>query len=154
MAGVRHMLRVAPIACAVAAACVTTAVAQADPQSSTLCPEGARTSVPDGRLQCNAGQWQPYSGAHPSERWLTYGPPVKLAGEGVRDPEITSGDWIGVPQDRQSACRAEQVAAANPPDVSVPAVTSGQPGRPLALKVAPGLRSITLSGDCLWRRVD
>ena len=55
----RHFLRIAVTTCAATAALGTGPVAQADPQSSSLCPEGALTAVPAGRLQCRAGQWLP-----------------------------------------------------------------------------------------------
>ena len=49
-----------------------------------------------------------------SDRWLTYGPTLTLHGEGQRNREIDSGDWIGSPQDPDGRCTAEQVAIATP----------------------------------------
>ena len=73
----RHFLRIAVTTCAATAALGTGPVAQADPQSSSLCPEGALTAVPAGRLQCRAGQWLPSTNVNPGAgQWLTYGPPL------------------------------------------------------------------------------
>ena len=140
MTALRHLLSLTVTPC-LATALATAPAALADPQSSSLCPEGALTSVPDGRLQCRAGQW------------LTYGPPLTLSGTGRRNPEIASGSWIGRPQEPRSRCRAEQVPLAGQPQSQPPAVTTGDPGQPLSMQVPPMLYSITLSGDCLWQRV-
>ncbi|HNM85291.1 MAG: hypothetical protein U0Q20_06990 [Mycobacterium sp.] len=153
MTALRHLLSLTVTPC-LATALATAPAALADPQSSSLCPEGALTSVPDGRLQCRAGQWLPSTNVNPAAgQWLTYGPPLTLSGTGRRNPEIASGSWIGRPQEPRSRCRAEQVPLAGQPQSQPPAVTTGDPGQPLSMQVPPTLYSITLSGDCLWQRV-
>ncbi len=155
MTALRPLLHLTVTPC-LATALATAPAAVADPQSSSLCPEGALTSVPDGRLQCRAGQWQPSTNVNPAVgQWLTYGPPLTLSGTGRRNPEIASGSWVGRPQEPKSRCRAEQVPLAGPPQTEPesPEVTTGDPGQPLNMQVPPTLYSITLSGDCLWQRV-
>lgn len=148
----RHLLRLTMTACAVAVLTAAPPTALADPPSSSVCPEGALTSVPDGRLQCRAGQWQPSTNIDPAGgQWLTYGPPLTLSGTGRRNPEIASGSWVGQPQEPKSRCHAEQVPLANPAETA--AVATGDPGQPLSVHIPPSLYSITLSGDCLWQRV-
>lgn len=126
----------------------TVATATADPESATLCPEGALTSVPDGRLQCRAGMWQPRADRNPAAQWLTYGPPVTLSGTRRPDPEIAAGTWLAQPQEPRTRCRVEQLPAADAPEL-----TTGNPGQPITVQFSPMLDSVTLSGDCLWRRV-
>ena len=148
----RHLLRLTMTACAVAVLTAAPPTALADPPSSSVCPEGALTSVPDGRLQCRAGQWQPSTNVDPAAgQWLTYGPPLTLSGTGRRNPEIASGSWVGQPQESKSRCHAEQVPLANPTQTDT--VATGAPGQPLSVHIPPTLYSITLSGDCLWQRV-
>ncbi|MDX1887137.1 hypothetical protein [Mycolicibacterium sp. 120270] len=87
-----------------------------------------------------------------SHRWLTYGPELSLRGQGVRNPEILSGDWIGDPEDRNGVCSAEQVTALGPGMESPPKSLRGEPGRPLEFNVPPTLFTIKLSGNCVWQR--
>lgn len=122
--------------------------ATADPQSAKLCPEGALTAVPDGRLQCRAGMWQPRADRNPDAQWLTYGPPITLSGQSQRDPDIAAGTWVAQPQEPRTRCRAEQWR-----DTDASEVTIGAPGQPITVRFSATLDSITLSGDCLWRRV-
>ena len=77
-----------------------------------------------------------------------------MHGEGLRNPEIQKGDWTAVPQDPETQCTAVQVAVVSAGVVSPPQTAQGQPGRPLSLTVVPKLFSITLSGFCLWTKVD
>jgi hypothetical protein len=99
-------------------------------------------------------QWEVVSADYPSsDRWLTYGPPMTLHGNGTRNHNLRSGDWIGLPQDPDSQCIAEQIAVVGPGVVSSPQVDAGQTGQPLLLRVMPNLFSITMTGYCLWRNV-
>lgn len=125
------------------------ATAVADPQSSTLCPEGARTSVPDGRLQCRAGMWQPRADKSPAVQWLTYGPPITLSGEHGDNPDIAAGTWLAQPQEPKTRCRAAPQSA----DATA-SVTTGDPGQSITVQLSPTMDSVTLSGDCLWRRIN
>jgi hypothetical protein len=143
---------------------VLTPVAAADPgapQPGSPCSSGlgdALTQAPDGTfLGCSSAEggyrWQLFTGPYPSsDRWLSYGPALTLHGQGRRNPEILSGDWIARPQDPGSACRAEQSAVISAGQVGPPQTSSGSPGQPLEFEVLPVVFTITLTGDCLWER--
>jgi hypothetical protein len=113
------------------------------------------TWPPDDRspLECLNNQWQAVTSPQPpNDRWLSFGPPIKLHGEGLRNPSIKSGDWTATPQDSSSLCRAEQQAVISPGVVGAPQVSEGKPGEPLSFQVVPRLFSIEMSGSCLWTR--
>jgi hypothetical protein len=133
----------------------------AAPQPDSSCSSGladALTQAPDGTfLACSSAgggyRWQLFTGPYPSsDRWLSYGPALTLHGQGRRNPEILSGDWIASPQDPGSACRAEQSAVVSAGQVGPPQTSSGSPGQPLEFTVLPVVFTITLTGDCLWER--
>lgn len=135
----------------------------AAPQPGSPCAEGvagALTELADGAsfLECRSGasggyQWQPFTGPYPaSDRWLTYGPTLKLHGQGRRNPELTSGAWTAYPQDPVTRCRAEQTAVVSAGTVGPPEVSIGEPGQPLEFTVLPLNFSIELTGNCLWQR--
>ena len=51
-------------------------------------------------LVCRAQQWQLVATPQPpNDRWLSYGPAMTLHGEGLRNPNVASGDWTATPQD-------------------------------------------------------
>jgi hypothetical protein len=113
----------------------------------------AMTWLPSDKmpLVCAGNQWQAVSSPYPtSDRWLTYGPEMKLHGEGLRNPNISSGDWVATPQDSTSRCRAEQLTVVNAGVVSSPQVAEGTAGQPLSFRILPKLFSVTMSGYCLW----
>jgi hypothetical protein len=98
-------------------------------------------------------QWKIVTSDYPSsDRWLTYGPQLTLRGEGTRNYNLRSGDWIAVPQDPDSQCIAEQIAVVSAGVVSPPRVEAGAPGQQLSFRVLPNLFSITVKGHCLWSR--
>jgi hypothetical protein len=142
-------------------ALAATPVAHADPvapQPGSPCAgdvADALTQLPDRSfLSCTAGSWQPFTGPYPSsDKWLSYGPAVRLHGQGLRNPEILSGKWVATPQDSASACSATQAAVVSAGEVGAPQVSTGEPGRPLDFEVLPVVFSIELSGACLWERV-
>jgi hypothetical protein len=121
---------------------------------------GAMTALPDGAtfLSCLGGAGAGYrwraveSPFAPSTRWLSYGRALKLHGEGLRNPQIQAGDWIGVPQDPDSRCKAEQEAVVSAGEVGPAQVASGESGQPLSLTVVHSLFSIELTGNCLWTK--
>jgi hypothetical protein len=143
------------------------AVAHAEPvvpQPDTQCSEelaGALTQLPDYTtfLECRSRpgvgyRWQIFDSPYPnSDRWLSYGPELTLHGEGQRNREINSGDWIAYPQDSASKCTAEQLAVVSAGKLSAPQVSTGEPGQPLKLRVLPLMFTIELSGYCLWQKV-
>ena len=137
------------------------AVAWADPevpQPGTPCASDltdAMTWPRDGKspLECLDNHWQGVTTPQPpNDRWLSFGPLITLHGEGLRNPNVASGDWIATPQDANSSCRAEQRAVVSPGVVGPPQVTESQKGQPLSFQVVPKLFSIEMSGYCLWTR--
>jgi hypothetical protein len=158
---------VAALVCAAAVLLVAPTPGHAQPaaphadQPCALAVSGALTRSPDGEtlLQCHdepgsGYRWKRFTAVYPSsDRWLTYGPELTLHGQGRRNPEIMSGDWVAYPQDPDSRCRAEQVAVVGAGEVGAPEVTTGEPGQPLAFRVPPTLFSVELAGHCLWRKV-
>jgi hypothetical protein len=138
------------------------AVAAADPvvpQPDTSCPanySGVMTWPPDAKLPlvCQDGLWHTVTTPQPpNDRWLSFGPPMALHGEGRRNPDVASGDWAATPQDSASRCRAEQSTVVSPGVISPSQVTEGQPGKPLDVQLAPRLFDLQLSGYCLWERI-
>jgi hypothetical protein len=115
-------------------------VATADPvspQPDTPCASNlsdVRTWPPGAKmpLVCRAQQWQLVATPQPpNDRWLSFGPPIMLHGEGLRHPDVASGNWTATPLNDETACRAEQLAvipgfAAGRP----PRVDQGDAGRP------------------------
>jgi hypothetical protein len=150
---------------------VAPAVVSADPaapQAGTQCAQnldGALTQLLnyttyvttylECRNQPGVGyRWQVFTSPYPSsDRWLTYGTKSILHGEGQPNREINSGDWIAYPQDSSSQCNAQQVAVVSAGTVGTPQVSTGEPGKPLKLRVSPLLFTIELSGYCLWQKV-
>jgi hypothetical protein len=99
-------------------------------------------------------RWQVVTSDYPSsDRWLTYGPPLTLRGEGTRIYNLRSGDWNAVPQDPDSQCSAEQTAVVSAGVVSSPQAEVGQTGQPLSFRVLPDLFSIEMTGYCLWEKL-
>jgi hypothetical protein len=76
---------------------------------------------------------------------------LELRGQGRRNPEIMSGDWIGYPQDSGSRCSAEQAAVVSAGVVGPPQTSMGEPGQPLQFEVLPVVFTIKLTGYCLWQ---
>jgi hypothetical protein len=100
-------------------------------------------------------QWKIVTSDYPSsDRWLTYGPALTLRGEGTRNYNLRSGDWIAVPQDPDSQCIAEQVAVVRAGVVSSPQEEAGATGEQLSFRVLPNLFSIRMKGYCLWSKAD
>jgi hypothetical protein len=167
---VNRRIAITATAIAAAAAAVSSAaIAASDPvvpQPGTACVSdfvGATTLPPDAKAplvcaeQAGAGaQWQPVATPYPvSDRWLTFGPEVKLHGEGLRNATIRSGDWTAMPLDPGSSCRAEQYAVIpGTPTVGPPRIDQSATGKPLSFEVVPKLFSIQMSGYCSWTRVN
>jgi hypothetical protein len=105
-------------------------------------------------LECLDNQWQTITSPQPpNDRWLSFGPPIVLHGEGLRNPNVASGNWTAIPQDSNSSCHAEQRAVVAPAVVGSPQVAESPKGQPLSFQVVPQLFSIEMSGYCLWTRV-
>jgi hypothetical protein len=154
------------IIAAVALALALPAVAVADPvapQPGTPCGPnlGDAMTWPYGTapLVCAGGpagyQWTTVDSPYPvSDRWVSFGPPMKLHGEGLRNASIQSGDWTATPLDPHARCGAEQIAVIPGVGAGPPHDSEGEPGQPLSLQVVPKLFSIEMTGDCLWQRVN
>jgi len=134
------------------------------PQPDTPCSPNlanAMTWLPEQKINLvcvqqpnDRYQWKIVTSDYPSsDRWLTYGPPLTLRGEGTRNYNLRSGDWIALPQDPDSQCIAEQIAVVSAGVVSSPQVEAGATGQQLSFRVLPNLFSIMMKGYCLWRQV-
>jgi hypothetical protein len=127
------------------------------PQPGTPCSsEGAMTLLPDAKLplECLGNQWHAViTPQPPNDRWLSFGQPMKLHGEGLRNPDVASGAWTATPQDAESQCRAEQRAVVSAGEVGPPQISESAGGQQLSFRVLPQLFSIEMSGYCLWTRV-
>lgn len=138
-----------------AAAFALPAVANAAPEPGAACTPAADRALAqtaaDAVVQCTAGRWQSYPGPYPSsDRWYSDGDGLDLHGQGMRNPEVLSGPWTGLPQDPSARCRAEQTAVVSAGQVGAPQIAEDEPGQPLRFEVLPVMFSIHLSGDCLW----
>jgi hypothetical protein len=144
-----------------AAALGAVPVASADPpapQAGTPCSSelsGVMTWPTDATmpLVCIDEQWQAVTSPQPpNDRWLSVGPTLTLHGEGMRNPNVASGEWTATPQEPGSQCRAEQRTVVSPGVTSPPQVSEDKPGQQLSLHLPPRLFTIELSGYCLWTR--
>jgi hypothetical protein len=116
-----------------------------DPKINLVCQQQANEDY----------QWTIVTSDYPSsDRWLTYGPQLTLRGEGTRNYNLRSGDWIALPQDPDSQCIEEQIAVVSAGVVSSPQVEAGATGQQLSFRVLPNLFSIMMKGYCLWRKVN
>jgi hypothetical protein len=88
----------------------------------------------------------------PNEQWLSYGPVITLHGQGMRNPNLTSGQWTATPQDSETACRAQQETVIEAGVLSEPQVSQGAKGQSLSLAMLPNLFYAELSGNCLWAK--
>jgi hypothetical protein len=104
-------------------------------------------------LVCADRQWQAVTEPQPpNDQWLSVGPTITLHGEGMRNPNVASGQWTATPLDSGTQCRAAQQTVLSPGVKSAPQVSEGKPGQQLSLRLLPSLFSIELSGYCLWTR--
>jgi hypothetical protein len=129
----------------------------AAPQPGSPCGEPAEhalTKVSDDVfLVCTDGRWAPYDGPYPSsDTWLSYGPALTLHGQGMRNPEMLSGQWKATPRAATGRCRAAQSAVVSAGEVGPTQVSQGEPGRQLRFEVLPVMFNIELSGDCVWQK--
>ena len=152
-------------AVAAALAMLTCGAAHADPQApqtGAACPaelDGTMTLLPD-EVTYAICQQQPGGFAwaavqtpfDPNDSWLSYGPAINLHGQGMRNPNVTSGDWTATPLDPLTTCRAEERTVVEAGVLSTPEIFESEQGAPLALPMLPKLFYLKLSGHCLWTR--
>ena len=150
---------------AASAAVAPAAVAEPDepaPQPGSPCSSelaDAMTLLPDQTTYVVCAQsgpdytWTPVQTPFsPNELWLSYGPAINLHGQGMRNPNLTSGQWTATPRDPQSACRVTQTTVVEAGVLAPPEVTEGQPGAPLSVEMKPRLFYVELGGNCLWAK--
>ena len=86
----------------------------------------------------------------PNAEWLSYGPPINLHGQAMRNPNLTSGQWTATPQDPQTVCRAQQQTVVAAGVLAPTQVFEGKKGQSLSVEMLPKLFYVELSGNCLW----
>ena len=161
MRRLRAMFAATAAGCLAVPLCAATAAADTPaPQPGTPCQaelSGVMTLVTD-RDEFLVCQGQPSAWAQadvpfpPNDRWLSFGPAMTLHGEGMRNPNLASGQWTGTPRDPATTCTANQLTIVRAGVLAPPQISQGAPGQPLSVQVLPRLFSIELSGDCLWSR--
>ena len=140
--------------------------AHSDPAPAATVPpcvdelDGTMTLLPDQRTYAACGQtaagwlWSDLSAPfEPNDSWLSYGPTITLHGQGMRNPNLTAGQWSATPRDPQTTCRAQQTTVVAAGELAPPVITAGEQGTPLSLQLLPKLFYLELSGNCLWRKV-
>lgn len=147
------------VALALTVGVLTAAPAHADsPQPNSGCPADltGATTMPPGQslpLRCNGQRWEAMTApGDPSDRWVSFGPDMALHGEGLRNPNLSSGSWTATPLDTETRCGATQQTVISAGVVGEPIIAEGAPGQPLTLDVLPRLFDIMMSGHCLWER--
>jgi hypothetical protein len=121
--------------------------------------DGAMTLLPDGTTYVTCQQSGPDYGwaavqtpFPPNDTWLSYGPAITLHGQGMRNPNLSSGQWTATPQDPETACRVTQTTVVEAGVLATPEVSEGEQGKPLTVEMQPKLFYAELAGDCLWVR--
>jgi hypothetical protein len=86
----------------------------------------------------------------PNDKWLSYGPPITLHGQGMRNPNLSSGQWTATPQDPEAVCRVTETTVVEAGVLAPPQVSEGEQGKPLSVEMWPKLFYAELAGNCLW----
>ena len=156
--------RTAVAAFAMAGAALAAGPAHADvitPALEAACPaelNGVMTLLPDGQTYVVCQEeiaarfaWRaapvPFE---PNSKWLSYGPPINLHGQAMRNPNLSSGPWTATPQDPQTVCRAQQQTVIAAGMLAPEQVFQAKPGQSLSVEMLPKLFYVALSGNCLW----
>jgi hypothetical protein len=145
------------------AAMAPAGVAGADvavPAVGSACAEqldGAMTLLPDQTTYVACRQtgpgwaWTPVQTPFPpNDTWLSYGPPITLHGQGMRNPNLSAGEWTATPQDPDSACTVTQTDVVEAGVLAQPQVSQGEQGKPLKVGLDTQLFYVELAGNCLW----
>lgn len=163
MTGYRSLLgAVLLVVSATAAAQMVRADEEAPPQVGNACaPDlaGAMTLLPDQTTYVNCQQAGPgfawtvvQTPFPPNDAWLSYGPPITLHGQAMRNPNLTSGPWRATPRNPETTCGVTQTTVVEAGVLAEPQVFQGEKGQPLAVRMQPQLFYAELAGDCLWAR--
>lgn len=86
----------------------------------------------------------------PNDTWWSYGPPITLHGQAMRNPNLSSGRWTATPRTAEAICAATQTTVVEAGVLAPPQVTEGEQGQPLTVEMLPSLFYVDLAGDCLW----
>ena len=128
------------------------------PQPNTACTAelaGASTMPPGQSLPlvCQGQRWTATTApVDPSDRWASFGPAMALHGEGLRNPNLSSGTWTATPLAPEAVCAATQQQVVSAGVLGPPVNAESVAGQPLTFEVLPQLFDITLTGHCLWSR--
>jgi len=158
------MIRVL-VCAAVAALALTPAVAHADPPPPAVgvgCAADvadAMTLLPDQTtyVACRpSGLGYSWTAVRtpfpPNETWLSYGSPITLHGQGMRNPNLSSGRWTATPRSAEATCRVTQTTVVEAGVLAPPQVSEGEKGKPMTVEMLPSLFYVELAGDCLWEK--
>lgn len=153
------MRRQAVAAAAALAALVSAPIAVAEPsapQPGSPCDAalvGGLTTTADATLECAPQGWRAVSTPTPSsDTWVSLGPPVKVHGNGLRNPQLQSGEWTGTPLDPGTRCTVQQVPVLRGVGAGPPEDLEGERGQPLSFTTPELVFSIEFGGACLWQR--
>lgn len=132
----------------------------APPEVGAVCPAElaqAMTLLPDQTTYAVCQQvglgyaWTPAQTPFPpNDTWLSYGPSITLHGQGMRNPNLMSGQWTATPQDPDATCKATETTVVEAGVLAEPQVFEGEQGKPLKLEMLPQLFYAELAGNCLW----
>lgn len=117
----------------------------------------AMTLLPDGTTYAVCQQaglgyaWTPAQTPFPpNDKWLSYGPAITLHGQGMRNPNLSSGQWTATPLDPESTCRAKETTVVEGGVLADPQIFEAEQGKPLEVQMLPKLFYAELAGNCLW----
>jgi hypothetical protein len=157
--------RVAVLGLVVAGSVLVPASAQADvgvPAAGSTCPAelaDTMTLLPDESTYVRCQQsglgyaWAPVQTPfEPNDTWLSYGPAITLHGQGMRNPNLSSGQWTATPQDPETTCQATQTTVVEAGVLAEPQIVAGEQGQPIDVEMLPKLFYVDLAGNCLWSK--
>lgn len=116
----------------------------------TLLPDGQTYVVCRNEIAARYAWMAAPIAFDPGAMWLSYGPAITLHGQGMRNPNLSSGQWTATPLDPETVCRVQQETVVEAGVLSSPEVFQGDPGQPLSVEMLPQLFYAQLSGHCLW----
>jgi hypothetical protein len=157
--------RIAVVGLVVVGAVLVPVSAQADvaaPAVGSTCPAeiaDTMTLLPDQSTYVRCQQaglgyaWAPVQTPFdPNDTWLSYGPAITLHGQGMRNPNLSSGQWTATPQDPETTCQATQTTVVEAGVLAEPQIVAGEQGQPVDVEMLPKLFYVDLAGNCLWSK--